>query len=94
MDAPECFTKETSDFNADTNWKELHCKPDLRQHLRQEQQQLCAYCEGKLEDNNSHIEHIEPQEKNPQRRIIIISLYPVMVVRLVARITKKIVMTN
>ncbi len=68
MDAPEFFSTETVDFNADTNWKELHCKPKLRDHLRQEQQELCAYCEGKLENNNSHIEHIEPQEKNPQRR--------------------------
>jgi len=67
-DAPDFFTTETADFNADTNWKELHCKPNLRQHLRQEQQQLCAYCEGKLEDNNSHIEHIKPQDENSQHR--------------------------
>jgi len=34
MDAPDYFITETADFNADTNWNELHCKPDLRQHLR------------------------------------------------------------
>lgn len=66
--APEAFSQEIADFTVDTAWNELHCKPALREYLRQEQYQLCAYCEGKLEDNNSHIEHIEPQERNPQRR--------------------------
>lgn len=66
--APEAFSQETALFTVDTAWNELHCKSVLRQYLRQEQQHLCAYCEGKLEDNNSHIEHIEPQQRNPQRR--------------------------
>jgi uncharacterized protein (TIGR02646 family) len=66
--APDAFNQETKAFTVDTAWNELHCKTELREHLRQEQHQLCAYCEGKLEDNNSHIEHIEPQQHNPQHR--------------------------
>lgn len=29
MDVPDFFTTEIADFNKDTNWKELHCKPKL-----------------------------------------------------------------
>ncbi|MBF0584836.1 MAG: TIGR02646 family protein [Magnetococcales bacterium] len=43
------------------------CHQDLDKHLRQEQQSLCCYCEGKIEAGDSHIEHMEPRNHNQRR---------------------------
>ncbi len=58
-----------------TNWKALanedwqptygtlnsDVKKIVKRALMQEQGHICCYCERRLEDNDSHIEHLEPQ---------------------------------
>ena len=58
-----------------TKWKEIYDVPgaefsslsgqpkkELHQSLVQEQGQLCCYCERRIEEENSHIEHFCPQK--------------------------------
>ena len=66
--APDFFAGETEQLSDESSCQALHCKPELRQHLMREQDHLCAYCERKLDDSNTHIEHIEPQSRHPEKR--------------------------
>ncbi len=65
--APEFFLKASAKAKT---WKRLADKPALRQHISTEQQGLCVYCEAKLDTENSHIEHLAPQEYYPQLRFV------------------------
>ncbi|MDM8545390.1 retron system putative HNH endonuclease [Candidatus Venteria ishoeyi] len=66
--APDFFVTEIEQPEFDDSTFSLHCKTRLREYISTEQQQLCAYCEAKLEKNHSHLEHMEPQKQNPKRR--------------------------
>ncbi len=41
--------------------KERRVKSALKKSLVERQKRLCCYCESRIETDNSHIEHIEPQ---------------------------------
>ena len=43
------------------------CHAGVAVILRQEQQGLCCYCEMNVNEQNSHIEHMEPRSRNPTR---------------------------
>ena len=43
-----------------------HVKRELKRQLTEDQQGLCCYCESRLRDNYSHIEHFRPQETYPE----------------------------
>lgn len=54
-------------------WEEFknpHKKITHKYILKCEQKNLCAYCEVEIKNlkDDSHLEHIKPQEKNPQNR--------------------------
>lgn len=66
--SPDFFEHEKVNLTEDSSWKDLHCKTDLRLYLIKEQKELCAYCERKIDENNSHIEHIYAQSDNPKLR--------------------------
>jgi uncharacterized protein (TIGR02646 family) len=66
--SPDFFEQEKTQLNANAVWNELHCKTQLRLHLIEEQKKLCAYCECGINENNSHIEHIDEQSNNPTLR--------------------------
>jgi uncharacterized protein (TIGR02646 family) len=62
--SPTFFEQEKQNLIDDSAWKNLYCKNELRSYLIEEQKQLCAYCERRIDGNNSHIEHIYPQSDN------------------------------
>jgi uncharacterized protein (TIGR02646 family) len=67
--APDFFLAEIEQTDFDrSDFDNLHCKPKLREHISAEQANLCIYCEAGLDKNQSHLEHIEPQQQNPQAR--------------------------
>lgn len=43
------------------------CHNRVEAALREEQQGLCCYCEGKVADGEGHIEHLEPRAQNNTR---------------------------
>ncbi len=43
-----------------------HVKRELKRLLMKDQQGLCCYCESRLRDNDSHIEHFRPQASYPE----------------------------
>lgn len=43
------------------------CHGDLHNNLRQEQNGLCCYCESEINDDDGHIEHMEPRGRNQAR---------------------------
>lgn len=53
-----------------SEWDDLsnYIKKDLRSLLLKEQHEKCAYCESEITLENSHIEHIYPQNSYPERR--------------------------
>ncbi len=63
--------QELLDFKAaeNENWKPRYgdltseAKTALKASLMQEQGWICCYCERRLEDNDSHIEHLRPRSK-------------------------------
>jgi len=57
-----CYDKLTK------NKRNKTCKELIQQHILEEQQYLCAYCERKIENNPEviHIEHIKPRLHYPQ----------------------------
>lgn len=62
--SPTFFEQEKQNLIDDSAWENLHCKRELRSYLIEEQERLCAYCERRICDDNSHIEHIYPQSDN------------------------------
>lgn len=52
-------------------WEDFVYTPNayepVKQKLLQEQNHLCCYCESKVEDSDSHIEHYEPRSCNQNR---------------------------
>lgn len=40
-------------------------RPIVRRQLNHEQEGLCAYCEGYLQDDDGHVEHIKSKKLNP-----------------------------
>jgi uncharacterized protein (TIGR02646 family) len=62
--SPNFFEQEKQNLIDDSAWENLHCKHELRSYLIEEQKRLCAYCERRIGDDNSHIEHIYPQSDN------------------------------
>jgi uncharacterized protein (TIGR02646 family) len=62
--SPTFFEQEKQNLIDDSAWENLHCKHKLRSYLIEEQKQLCAYCERRIGDDNSHVEHIYPQSDN------------------------------
>lgn len=67
-DSPDFFNQEKEILIDDSSWKNLHCKNKLRLHLIAEQKNLCVYCERKINENNSHIEHVSAQSNDPTMR--------------------------
>jgi len=62
---PQFFIDDT---NTLTLWNEYLAqnKRKLRKHiLENEQNSLCCYCEGKINVENSHLEHIKPKSLDP-----------------------------
>jgi uncharacterized protein (TIGR02646 family) len=55
--------KDKANENWKPNFKELdkEMKQVLYQDLMKEQGYLCCYCESRLENNNYHIEHLQPK---------------------------------
>lgn len=43
------------------------CHAAVTTALREEQHQLCCYCESELLDGDCHVEHVEPRSANPGR---------------------------
>jgi uncharacterized protein (TIGR02646 family) len=41
--------------------------PPVKEALLQEQNGLCCYCESAISNQDSHIEHYEPRDRNPGR---------------------------
>lgn len=67
--APDCFLKKT--FATEDKWKKFKnpCKRNTKENiLIKEQNFLCAYCEVQIDLDNSHIEHMEPQSTNKDKR--------------------------
>ncbi len=66
IESPECFEEEKKlrGFGVNTAWKRFGnpCKKILTEHLKNEQNHLCVYCECNLQGVDSHIEHLAPQE--------------------------------
>ena len=60
LDAPQFFIDNTTGIS---KWEEypVSKKPLKKYILKNEQNYLCAYCESKIELENSHIEHIKPK---------------------------------
>jgi len=67
-DSPDFFEEEKKWLEPNAVWDDLHCKPQLRQHLIEEQSGLCIYCERRIDQANSHIEHLIPQSHEPNLR--------------------------
>ena len=67
---PEFFRKwkegESQDWNPD--WAAFdgtgEVKRNLMEHLIEEQGGICCYCNRELRDNDFHIEHFRPKERN------------------------------
>lgn len=55
--------------NSDKTYKDLedNAKSATKRALMKEQGFICCYCERELRENDSHIEHIEPQKLAPQK---------------------------
>ncbi len=70
---PSSFTQWKNQENDQwqANYKNLSgdVKQDIKKSLMIEQGYLCCYCESKLEDNNSHIEHFKPRKKYPDEEL-------------------------
>lgn len=64
-DEPPAFTNWKA--QASTDWQPVYgdlsgeVKKELKDALRTEQGHLCCYCERRLTDEDSHIEHFRPQ---------------------------------
>lgn len=52
---------KAKNYQDDCNDHEL--KDEVRKDLLCKQRNQCAYCERKIDNENSHIEHIEPRDK-------------------------------
>lgn len=67
-ESPQFFETCKADLPEDSTWDDFgqgelgECKKNLREHLIQEQDQLCIYCERKLVSTGQHIEHIYPKD--------------------------------
>ena len=65
---PEIFTQWKA--LANEGWQPTYAnlsgveKQAVKQSLTSEQGYLCCYCERRLTDDDSHIEHFKPQYKN------------------------------
>ncbi len=58
-DTPQFFKDDTKNLQ---NWKEYKEKRKLKKFLLENEQDfLCCYCEGKVDLDSSHIEHIKPK---------------------------------
>ncbi len=62
-DAPENFKRwiESRPNAKYSNLHNSHIKTELKKSLIERQAYLCCYCETRIFDETSHIEHIEPQ---------------------------------
>lgn len=69
---PECFEaeKQQRNFNENTAWKRFGnpCRAILTQHIKDEQNGLCIYCECDLTFATAHLEHLAPQGQYPHLR--------------------------
>lgn len=55
-------------MNPDGTWDDpafQTIKPIVRRQLNREQEGLCIYCEGRLDEEEGHIEHIKSKGLNP-----------------------------
>ena len=66
-EAPESFLRWVRK-NHSHNWDSLdsNVKRELAEQLRLEQGRLCCYCERRVDQDHSHIEHFKPQNDFPQ----------------------------
>ena len=64
--APESFVHWVRQ-NRPQNWNSLDggVKQELADQLRREQGGLCCYCEQRIAEKNSHIEHLRPRNTYP-----------------------------
>jgi uncharacterized protein (TIGR02646 family) len=61
---PQFFIDDTNGLK---KWKDYFAdkKRILKEHiLKEEQNNLCIYCESKIDNEPSHLEHIRPKEQN------------------------------
>ena len=58
---PQFFIDDTAELE---QWDDYYAnkKRNLKEHiLKEEQSHLCIYCESKISNNSSHLEHIKPK---------------------------------
>ncbi len=55
--------------NSHSTYDNYKQKADLRDSLTKEQGYICCYCERELIATDSHIEHLLPQEKYPEKAL-------------------------
>ena len=63
---PQCLAMQP----ADQDWGGFMgtpCHASVHDSLRQEQHELCCYCEIEIRVNDAHIEHMEPRSQNQSR---------------------------
>jgi uncharacterized protein (TIGR02646 family) len=72
--SPIFLEEEKRNLTNDSSWKDLHCKNLLRSHLVNEQDRLCIYCERRIDEKNSHIEHIYAQSNDANLRFEYVNL--------------------
>ncbi len=48
------------------NWNRVptHIKDIIRTSLKEEQGYICCYCERRIKENDYHVEHLKPKDKN------------------------------
>ncbi|MDD4965120.1 MAG: TIGR02646 family protein [Gallionella sp.] len=69
--SPDFFEQEKSAAPL-TTWESFQnpCKNKFKDFLLTEQQHLCGYCECHLSSNDSHLEHLAPQEQYADLRFV------------------------
>lgn len=63
--------KKRYDFKSSDNWNKLKnpVKEQLKECLKNEQGNLCVYCECGLDASNCHIEHLKPKGTPPYEEL-------------------------
>ncbi len=60
----ETYKKKNKSTNYKDDCDDFELRNKIRDDLLFKQRNQCAYCERKIDNINSHIEHIEPRDKN------------------------------
>lgn len=58
--------KEPIPINPGSAWKNFRVTEEMRNRLKLEQYDLCAYCEISLNELGTHIEHVKPKNQFPE----------------------------